>query len=143
MDPISLAAFYDEPQKIGADFAEQKTAGKDWKGVLKAVAGMPAHAKVRIPKAGIEHPVEAGFSRGLGFPRGQKADYRLKKDNVSFHIRDHGDEYVVHRDRVHPKGVLGTIGHFFADLPQLAIPSAAAAIGVPGVVVAKKVTHGD
>jgi hypothetical protein len=48
---------------------------------------------------------------------GQVADWRLLQQGISVHVREFPDHYSVHRDIVHPKGLLGNLGHLIEDLP--------------------------
>ncbi|WP_336361803.1 hypothetical protein [Haladaptatus sp. ZSTT2] len=63
----------------------------------------------------IDHPESAGFNLGLGWPVGQRADYRLPlPDNSEIHVKVYEDHYKVHRDK---RTANDPIGHLILDAP--------------------------
>lgn len=69
-----------------------------------------------MPKARIASPGTQGATRSLGLPVGQHADWRWpRKDGGCLHVRDMGDHYEAHLDRVDPGRDM--LGHLRADEP--------------------------
>ena len=58
----------------------------------------PAHSEIAVSKSLLPNPPLARFKRSFGEPKGQKANYELRR----IHVREYDDEYRIHWDYVSP-----------------------------------------
>lgn len=78
----------------------------------------PAHREQPIPHHTEEELQEMGFTRDVGAPKGQDADYRKPlPDGRGLHVRAYGDRMTVHWDHVDPS--VSKLGHLVKDTPWL------------------------
>ncbi|HJK92322.1 MAG TPA: hypothetical protein RMH85_01285 [Polyangiaceae bacterium LLY-WYZ-15_(1-7)] len=74
-----------------------------WDMVAAQLHFLPRGQFVRVEKRCVTHPLDAGFRKTLGLPRGQRADFRLELANcVGLHVQDFGSHYEAHLDQVDP-----------------------------------------
>ncbi len=105
---------------IGGQVTAHSWARFLWRPHIEAALNMPPREGIRIPKAAVDDPAFIGCDQSRGKPVGQVADYRLGLDDGSgLHLRDHGEEYELHRDEVDP-GPQGErfLEHWRRDAPE-------------------------
>lgn len=88
-----------------------------WDGIVARVLKERHHADLRIDKDAVPHPLDAGFVRHTGDPRGQHADYRRPlPDGRGVHVKEYRDSFAIHWDKVDP--LESWFGHIVADAPH-------------------------
>ena len=99
-----------------------------WKKIIRIVLKLDPHKSLLVSKREVKHPLECGFVRSLGEPRGQLADYRLVlEDGRSIHVREYYGYYEVHWDKRDP--TVDPIGHLVEDAPHWLVLSTIIFIG--------------
>jgi hypothetical protein len=71
-----------------------------WSEVAQLLATQPPRTVLRVQKHQVEHPNAAGLATSIGFPFGQRADFRFRySDCTGLHVRDFGPYYEAYVDR--------------------------------------------
>jgi hypothetical protein len=93
-----------------------------WSRIGQLVSSKPARTRVRLPKAAVPHPREAGATISVGWPvledgRVQSADFRFPPDGTcrGLHVQEYAGCWIVHVDQVHPS--CDFVGHVREDHP--------------------------
>lgn len=87
-----------------------------WDSIIQGVLQKKAHENTILSKNGLSHPLNSGFRKAIGEPKGQLADYRLKlPDGKSVHVGDYSDMYSVHWDNIDP--IVNALEHLRQDSP--------------------------
>ena len=77
-----------------------------WRYIVWEVLRLPACTDLKVHKYEVVHPLEdpeIPFTRTLGEPKGQLADYGYTlPDDGRIHIREYRDHYTIHWDHVDP-----------------------------------------
>ena len=90
-----------------------------WQAIAMQLIRHPWGTTLRIEKHHVEHPRDAGMKPSTGLPVGQRQDWRVTYPTCGgLHVRDFGDYYSAHLDRVNPN--CDPIGHVVSDTPQIA-----------------------
>lgn len=90
-----------------------------WQAIATQLAAHPWGTTLRIEKHRVQHPRDAGMKPSTGLPVGQRQDWRVSYPVCGgLHVRDFGDHYSAHLDRVNPN--CDPIGHVVSDTPQIA-----------------------
>jgi hypothetical protein len=90
-----------------------------WQAIAMQLATHPWGTTLRIEKYRVQHPRDAGMKPSTGLPVGQRQDWRVSYPTCGgLHVRDFGDYYSAHLDRVNPN--CDPIGHVVSDTPQIA-----------------------
>ncbi len=108
-----------------------------WTEIETELGAQPWGTEKTVPRGEVPHPREAGYRQDRGWPKGQDADWRRKRDDGSgYHVREYPDRWEVHIDDVDPDSSL--VGHFRADLPVLFMLTGAALGAGVGYAAAKR-----
>lgn len=87
-----------------------------WVAVIEEALTYSAHTDLAVSKEELAHPTAWEFEQGSGKPVGQQADYRLPlPDERGIHVKEYGDRYKVHWDKVAPSQ--NGLGHLRSDAP--------------------------
>jgi len=108
-----------------------------WLQVFAQVEQHPPRTPVRIEKAGLPHPRDAGARVSVGIPRGQIADFRFPPDHRcrGLHVQDFGDHWQVHVDEVHP--ACDVLDHLRVDAPGGWVSGGAVVGGIVGLLLGR------
>jgi hypothetical protein len=107
-----------------------------WLKVAAALAKEPPETEVHVPKLNAQHPLDAGLRPSLGLPVGQQADFRLRMDDCrGLHVRDFGNHYEAHLDRVDPDCSLPE--HLRLDAPGAYVAGAGALGALVGLCLGR------
>jgi len=87
--------------------------------------------EIEVPKELREFMLEGAKETLLGQKNGAKKQYRYG----NLHIREYGDKFLVHTDKVDPR--VNPLGHLVCDAPEILIGIACGIF--TGVVIGKKV----
>lgn len=104
-----------------------------WEAIIPLVLALPQHGRLRVQRARLPHPREAGFYRSTGLNLRARAHYRRAlRDGRGLHVHEHDGHYEVHWDRWDPsvsflRHLVHDVGHALKRrLRREPVPPAAA-----------------
>lgn len=72
-----------------------------WREVAEALKTQALGTKFQVKPSLVRHPLDDGMRHGMGFPTGQRADYKMEiDDNHRLVVLDFGTHYLVHLEQV-------------------------------------------
>ena len=109
-----------------------------WDSIVSFLVIQPAGATFAFAKDGLPHPLDVGAVTSVGWPVGQRGDYRFPPTATcsGVHVQDFGGEWRVHRDAVHPD--CGVVEHVRQDAAPAWLLGGACACAALAAIAARK-----